>query len=68
MSVTDLDPQTLRDLAAALEWNSPRLTARRSLSPESIEVLAKMILEGKKPTVGWWRRNSEHVTNPGEIR
>ncbi len=55
-SVTTLSPQTLRELAAALEWNSPRAKARRDLSPKAIDELALMLIAGNRPTLGWWRR------------
>lgn len=56
-SVTSLSPKSLRDLAAALDWHSPQMVARRDLSPESIDELALMLLAYKKPTVGWWQRH-----------
>ena len=56
VSITDMSPKMLRDLAAAIEWNSPGSRARRSLSSESVEELAAMMVTGQKPVLGWWRR------------
>jgi hypothetical protein len=49
----------LRQLAAVRDARSPRGIARRSLDEASREELADMIVSGKRPTVGWWRRHSK---------
>jgi hypothetical protein len=51
-------PSTLRHVAAAMEARDPRLVARRRLSEASLCELADMILEGRTPTIGWWRRHA----------
>ena len=51
-----LSPETLRDLAAAIEYRSPNARARRQLTPEGIEKLADIFLAGSLPTVGFFRR------------
>jgi hypothetical protein len=54
-------PEILRELADLLETREPNRAgspeARRRLSPESLEELAGMLIAGKRPTVGWWRRH-----------
>ena len=51
-----LNPSTLRDLAAAIEYRSPKAKARRELTPEGIEKLAAILLSGGTPTAGFFRR------------
>jgi hypothetical protein len=51
-----LNPSTLRDLAAAIEWRSPAAVARRRLTPEGIERLAEILLAGERPAIGLFRR------------
>jgi hypothetical protein len=48
------DPATLRELAAIIEHRQTRLRAR--LSAEKLEELADMVMAGRTPTIGWWRR------------
>ena len=55
-TLTSFSPKTLRDLAAAIEYRSPRAQARRELTPEGIEKLADILLAGSAPTVGFFRR------------
>jgi hypothetical protein len=50
-------PAVLRELAALIEARDPARQARQSLSPESLEELADMLLEHKRPTLRWWRRH-----------
>jgi hypothetical protein len=54
--IATLDPRTLRDLAAAIEYRTPEARARRSLTPEGIERLTEILLAGKTPTIGLIRR------------
>jgi hypothetical protein len=56
--IDQFSPTDLRDLAAAMEMETPRMVARRRLSDDSIEELAEMLTTGKWPTIGWWRRAS----------
>ncbi len=53
---TQFTPDELRHLAAIMDAQRPGATARRRLSEASVEELAAMIVAGKRPTVGWWRR------------
>jgi hypothetical protein len=62
-SVTSLSATTLRELAAAKEWHTPTAKARRDLSLESVDELALMLMAGKYPTVGWWRRQRLTASN-----
>jgi len=57
MNVLILDAATLRHLAAALEDRDPELQARRRLGREGAEELADMLIAGRVPTVGWWKRH-----------
>lgn len=57
-------PEVLRDLAGvlraradAVEAADPRRRAVARLSPESLDELADMVLLGRRPTLGWWRRH-----------
>ena len=47
----------LRHLAAIRDAESPSAIARRSLDEASVAELADMIVSGKTPTIGWWRRH-----------
>jgi hypothetical protein len=47
----------LRHLAALKESRAPGVRARRTLDAASADELAEMLLDGKTPTVGWWRRH-----------
>jgi hypothetical protein len=57
--LTHLSPETLRDLAAAIEYRSPKARARRALTPEGIEKLADIYLAGSVPTLGFFLRFRE---------
>jgi len=57
MSIAHLSPETLRDLAAAIEWRSSAARARRALTDEGIERLADIYLAGSLPTVGFFLRH-----------
>jgi hypothetical protein len=46
----------LRGVAAAIEYRSPRATARRELTPEGIDKLTDILLSGGTPTVGFFLR------------
>jgi hypothetical protein len=50
----------LRELAALIEAREPdrggSAQARRRLSPEALNELADMLIAGKRPTIGWWKR------------
>jgi hypothetical protein len=52
-----LEPRTLRELAAVIEYRSPRARARRELTPEGIEKLADILLAGSQPTCGFFLKN-----------
>jgi excisionase family DNA binding protein len=52
------EPETLRHLASLLESERPANKARRRLSAEDVEEFARMIGEGRTPTIGWWRRHT----------
>jgi hypothetical protein len=49
----------LRHLAVIRDAESARSVARRSLDDASVEELASMIVSGRTPTIGWWRRHSK---------
>ena len=51
-------PDTLRQLASLMEGDTPARKARRSLSDESIDQLATMLVNGHRPTIGWWKRHA----------
>jgi len=51
----------LRQIAAALEMASPEGRARAALPPEAVAELAEMVVAGKRPTIGWWKRHSAGV-------
>ena len=51
-------PDALRNLASLIEDEQPGMVARLRLSNASIEELAAMLTSGRKPTLGWWRRNA----------
>jgi len=53
----ELDPRALRDLAAAIEAQSPEARARARLTDEGRTELADILLRGDRPTCGWWRRH-----------
>jgi hypothetical protein len=59
VTLAHLDPQTLRDVATAIEARSPGSTARRRLTPEGVERLADILLAGDTPTIGFWQRYTE---------
>lgn len=68
-SVTSLSPKSLRDLAAALDWHSPEMVARRDLSDESIDELALMLIASRVPTIGWWKRHRQtSSTHPEDVK
>jgi hypothetical protein len=54
--LVDIDPRTLRDLAAAMEARHPERVARQSLTDEGLEKLADLLLAGGKPTIGFFRK------------
>ena len=56
-ALAELDPATLRALAAAIEGQDPERRARRELTDEGREKLADLLLAGGKPTVGFFRRH-----------
>ena len=57
----ELDPAMLRELASLVEQQSPEMRARQRLDEEGREALFQMLLLGKRPTVGWWRRQHERI-------
>jgi hypothetical protein len=56
-----LNPSTLRDLAAAIDYGSPKAKARRELTPDGIERLAALLVCGGTPTVGFFLRHKVGV-------
>jgi hypothetical protein len=57
----ELDPHHLRDLAAAVEGQSPQRQARQRLDDEGREALFWMLLRGYTPTIGWWSRQFKRI-------
>jgi hypothetical protein len=57
--ISQFTASDLRHLAALMEAESPGMVARQSLSDASIDELAEMLTDGRKPTIGFWRRHSE---------
>jgi hypothetical protein len=57
--ISQFTADTLRTLAYMKEQESPGLKARLRLSQASIEELAELLTEGRKPGLGWWSRHSE---------
>ena len=56
-----LSPSVLRHLAAAKERASrPEYNDTEAMAEE----LAVMVMEGKRPTVGWYRRHRSGATSP----
>jgi hypothetical protein len=53
----ELDPRDLRDLAAAIEAQSPEARARARLTEDGRAELADLLIRGDRPTIGWWRRH-----------
>lgn len=51
-----LTPAELRHLAAALEARDPELVARQQLTSQDVEELGDMLIAGRRPTIGWWKR------------
>jgi 3-methyladenine DNA glycosylase/8-oxoguanine DNA glycosylase len=56
--VSQFTASDLRHLAATMEAGSPGMIARSRLSDASIDELAEMLTAGRKPTYGWWCRNT----------
>ena len=57
--ISQFTPDTLRTLAYMKEQESPGLKARLRLSQASIEELAEMLTNSRKPTCGWWTRHTD---------
>jgi hypothetical protein len=56
-----LSPSVLRHLAAAKE----RASRRSYVDSEAMaEELAVMVMQGKRPTIGWYRRRRSPATSP----
>jgi len=55
-ALIDLSPSDLRHLAAAIDGINPAHQPRRRLTREATEELAEMLVAGKVPTIGWWRK------------
>ncbi len=53
----ELDPGHLRDLAAAIEAQSPEARARARLTDEGKAELFALLSRGDRPTIGWWKRH-----------
>jgi hypothetical protein len=62
--ISQFTANQLRHLAALMDLESPGLRARRDLEEASVIELAEMIVAGRIPTVGWWRR---HQGNRGGV-
>ena len=56
--VEQFTPATLREMASAMEERAPIRVACRQLDAVGIDALAEMLLAGKTPTLGWWRRHA----------
>ncbi len=56
MLVEQFDADSLRHLASLMEQDRPSRARRRRLSEAGVEELAEMIVAGRVPTMGWWRR------------
>ena len=54
-----LSADQLSHILACKRARAVRATVRRSLSAASVEDLADRIIKGERPTIGWWRRNSQ---------
>lgn len=59
--VEAFEPWTLRALASLMEAERPANKARRQLDSEAVEEFVQMMVEGRKPTLGWWRRHRPEV-------
>jgi hypothetical protein len=57
--ISQFSPDALRTLAYMKEQESPGLKARLRLSQASVEELAEMLTAGRKPTIGFWRRQPD---------
>jgi hypothetical protein len=57
--ISQFTADTLRTLAYLKEQESPGLKARLRLSQASIEELAEMLTNSRKPTCGWWSRHTD---------
>jgi hypothetical protein len=62
----ELDPQQLRELAAARERLSPKMQAHRRLDDEGREALFGILVRGDRPTIGWWRRQFERISETSD--
>jgi hypothetical protein len=61
--ISQFTPSALRELASIMEYESPGMIARRRLSSTSVNALAEILVSGRRPTVGWWKRQLEVVTH-----
>ena len=52
------DAETLRHLATLMESECPGMIARARLDDASVEELADLLTNGRKPTIGWWSRHA----------
>jgi hypothetical protein len=57
--VSQFSASDLRHLASLMEAERPGMVARRNLSNASLEDLAEMLTNSRKPTYGWWCRHKE---------
>jgi hypothetical protein len=56
-----LSPSVLRHLAAAKERTSrPQYVDSEAMAEE----LAAMVMQGRRPTIGWYRRHRSPATSP----
>ncbi len=56
--IEHFDAAVLYELAWLKQHDSPGMIARARLSDASVDQLADMLTAGRKPTLGWWTRNT----------
>jgi hypothetical protein len=63
VDLDQLSPSVLRHLAAAKERESrPRYANTEVMAEE----LAAMLISGRRPTIGWYRRHRTQQTSPSD--
>lgn len=65
--LTNFTPEQLRAMASRLEDQTPdrrrRRRWRQMLEDADFEELADMLVSGRTPTIGWWRRHIRRVSD-----